>query len=104
MYTKPKDDKFTQSMNQSKSRRQNNEVEENESAFLCNICFCKEPDAIFMECGHGGLCMSCAYDIWNVSDECFLCRESVNYIIRYDAKDKRGDLFKVLEVHQECSF
>lgn len=102
-YTKPKDDHLSKSLNRSIAKKKNSEIndEMNESNFLCNICFCKDSDAIFMECGHGGLCMTCAYDIWSKTDECFLCRETVDYIVRYDNKNRKGDLFKILEIHQE---
>lgn len=98
-YARPKVDALSQSMNKSLTRR--NSLGEDDSAFLCNVCFGKEADTIFMECGHGGLCLQCAYDIWGTSDECYLCRETIDYLVRYDIKDKKGDLFKILEVHQE---
>ena len=102
-YAKPKEDKLSQSLNRSVSRRQTTGTEEElgDSAFLCNVCFGKDADTIFMECGHGGLCLQCAYDIWGNSDECYLCRETIDYVVRYDTKAKKGDLFKILEVHQE---
>lgn len=68
---------------------------------LCNVCFENDACAIFMPCSHGGLCMSCAHDIWKASGECYLCREVVNYILRYDTSVKLGNRFKVVEVHQE---
>ena len=54
-----------------------------------------------MECGHGGMCLQCANDIWNTSGECYLCREEIIYILRYDNKDKKGPSYKVIEIHQE---
>ena len=33
----------------------------------CMICYEKYPDAVFMDCGHGGLCYKCSLDIWKQS-------------------------------------
>jgi len=68
---------------------------------LCNVCFETDSDSIFMPCGHGGLCLKCCYDIWKTTGECYLCRQTVDYILRYDSKQKKGNKFKVIEVHQE---
>lgn len=38
------------------------------------VCFDKQPDSVFMECGHGGLCYECSLDVWRTSNECYLCR------------------------------
>jgi hypothetical protein len=51
----------------------------------CLICFDNEPDAVFMECGHGGIksvnynkmigiCYECALEVWKSTGECYLCR------------------------------
>ena len=44
----------------------------------CNVCFEKAPDAVLMNCGHGGLCYGCALDVWKKSIECFICRKVIN--------------------------
>ena len=54
---------------------------------------------MFMECGHGGVCLDCATDIWNTTNECYLCREEITYVLRYDTKDKKGASYKIIEVH-----
>lgn len=77
------------------------EIDLSESYFLCNVCYAAESDAVFMDCKHGGLCLECAYDVWNASGECYLCRERIEYIIKYDNEDKKGDMFKIVEVHQD---
>lgn len=56
---------MNQSMNQSL----------NQSVASCLICYEKQPDAVLMECGHGGLCYDCAIDIWKKNGECYLCRK-----------------------------
>jgi hypothetical protein len=50
----------------------------NESGVLCCICFDNPPDAVFMDCGHGGVCYDCSLDIWKTTEECYLCR-AVNF-------------------------
>lgn len=47
----------------------------NNSNQNCLVCFDKAPDAVFMMCGHGGVCYDCSLDIWKNSNECYLCRE-----------------------------
>lgn len=76
-------------------------LDPSESYFLCNVCFGEDSDSVFMECGHGGVCLKCAHDIWNTTGECYLCRDEIAYILRYDNNDKKGNTFKVLELHQE---
>ena len=73
----------------------------NESFVMCNVCFEIESDAIFMACGHGGLCLKCSYDIWKSTGECYLCREPIDYILRYDNSQKKNNQFKIIELHQE---
>ena len=46
----------------------------------CLICFDKETDAIFMDCGHGGVCYECAIEIWKSTNECHLCREPIKSV------------------------
>ena len=40
----------------------------------CLICFDNQPDAVFMDCGHGGVCYDCSLDLWKRTGDCFLCR------------------------------
>jgi hypothetical protein len=72
-----------------------------ESCVLCNVCFETDADSIFMPCSHGGLCLKCSCDIWKTTNECYLCRQTVQYILRYDCKQRQGNKFKIIEVHQE---
>lgn len=107
-YTKPKQDALSFSYRRSADRSINLSQlpardKLNESAFLCNVCFEIESDVVFMECGHGGLCFRCAEDIWKASGECYLCRQNIEYILRYDNKNKKEDQFKVVEMYQESS-
>eukprot|EP01017_Pseudomicrothorax_dubius_P004065 TRINITY_DN10732_c0_g1_i3.p1 TRINITY_DN10732_c0_g1~~TRINITY_DN10732_c0_g1_i3.p1 ORF type:complete len:155 (+),score=20.21 TRINITY_DN10732_c0_g1_i3:64-528(+) len=51
---------------------------------LCCVCYCAEPDGVFLECGHGGLCFECALGIWEKVDECYLCRSPIQQVIQLD--------------------
>lgn len=42
---------------------------------MCLVCFDKVPDAVFMECGHGGVCYECAFELFKATGECYLCRQ-----------------------------
>lgn len=35
----------------------------NEEPAMCQVCFSEYPDAVFMDCGHGGLCYQCSLSI-----------------------------------------
>lgn len=111
-YTKPKADSLSCSVRLSADRAPHSEDRAgnaeahnhsrlNESTVLCNVCFANEPDVVFMPCGHGGLCLKCAQDIWLATSECYLCRQSIECVLRYDNSDKKNDLYKVIEMYQE---
>ena len=48
---------------------------------LCGVCFAQPADSVYMPCGHGGICYDCAIDIWKTSDECYLCRKVMIYLM-----------------------
>ena len=52
-----------------------NKTKVTQSDYTCLVCFDNLADAVFLECGHGGICYKCAIDIWKSSGECFLCRK-----------------------------
>jgi len=47
------------------------------SLLTCVICFQNNPNAVFMECGHGGLCYKCAIAIFRGSGLCSMCRNVI---------------------------
>jgi hypothetical protein len=51
-----------------------------EPAQECLICFDALPDAVFMTCGHGGVCYTCAIDVWKKNAECYLCRKEITAV------------------------
>lgn len=40
----------------------------------CLICYDQKGDCIFMDCGHGGICLECSLEIWKKKRVCYLCR------------------------------
>jgi len=67
----------------------------------CLICFDNAPDAVFMECGHGGVCYECSLEIWKSTNECYLCRNKITQVLQLDIKSKLGNnVMKVLSSTQ----
>jgi hypothetical protein len=67
----------------------------------CLICFDKGTDAVFMECGHGGVCYECSLEIWKTTAECFLCRKKITQVLQIDSKQKIGkNIIKVISATQ----
>eukprot|EP01017_Pseudomicrothorax_dubius_P046105 TRINITY_DN8075_c0_g1_i1.p1 TRINITY_DN8075_c0_g1~~TRINITY_DN8075_c0_g1_i1.p1 ORF type:complete len:625 (-),score=103.90 TRINITY_DN8075_c0_g1_i1:72-1946(-) len=73
-------------------------MEEQPSGVMCCVCFDKEPDSVFLDCGHGGLCFSCARDIWKNANECYLCRKPISQILQLDLAALHGKVVKVKAV------
>jgi len=62
-----------------------NEDDPDDDAHTCTICMDRAPEAILLECGHGGLCMPCAESIWNQGADgrlCPMCRKAITGIVR----------------------
>ena len=66
-----------------------------QSINCCLICFENQPDSVFMECGHGGMCYTCATDIFKKTAECYLCRKPIKQVLLLDLKNKDGHYYKV---------
>ena len=63
----------------------------------CCICFDSKPDAVIMECGHGGLCYECGKQlIANEPRVCHLCREGISYILKMDLSTVYSNFIKVI--------
>jgi hypothetical protein len=62
----------------------------------CVICFEREADSVFMECGHGGMCYDCGVDIWTKSNECFLCRKPIMCLLQLDPAALAENVVKVI--------
>jgi hypothetical protein len=52
---------------------------EEKEGIMCLICCEKQSDAVFMDCGHSGICYGCSQSLWNNGEECHLCRKVILY-------------------------
>ncbi|CAD8181833.1 unnamed protein product [Paramecium octaurelia] len=76
------------------------EMSISQTSNICIVCYERGPNAVFMNCGHGGTCYQCAIDIWKQKTVCYLCRNKIEYILKVDLEDRYGDLFKVVSTAQ----
>ena len=60
----------------------------------CIVCFDGTPNAVFMKCGHGGICYKCAMDIFVKTKECYLCREHIDEVLEIESTNE--SLIKVI--------
>lgn len=61
-------------------KAQNQDNEENNPK--CVVCCMEEPNAVFMRCGHGGICYECALETWKKGDKCIMCRQPIDEILK----------------------
>eukprot|EP01017_Pseudomicrothorax_dubius_P040609 TRINITY_DN6379_c0_g1_i2.p1 TRINITY_DN6379_c0_g1~~TRINITY_DN6379_c0_g1_i2.p1 ORF type:complete len:646 (-),score=113.34 TRINITY_DN6379_c0_g1_i2:128-2065(-) len=91
---------FMRGVKQEESTPKNGEEAPNnpadQSVANCLVCFEKAPDAVVMNCGHGGLCYECAVDIWEKAEDCYLCRKPVVQILQVDLASKSEDVLKIV--------
>lgn len=62
---------------------------------LCCVCVNNVPDGAFLPCGHGGLCYTCALDLVREQDECYMCREIIQRILKISINKNYKDVFVV---------
>ena len=56
-----------------------------------------KPDAVIMECGHGGICYECGkHMIATEPRVCHLCREDISYILKMDLSTVYSNFIKVI--------
>ncbi len=67
-----------------------------EASPTCALCMEGAPDAVLMECGHGGICTKCARKILRARKCCPMCRENVWLGLRIDRGAREGDFVKVV--------
>ncbi len=48
------------------------------------ICEMQPRDAVYMECGHGGICHNCALSNWKATRVCHLCREPISQVLKVE--------------------
>eukprot|EP00826_Nyctotherus_ovalis_P039956 TRINITY_DN3882_c0_g1_i1.p2 TRINITY_DN3882_c0_g1~~TRINITY_DN3882_c0_g1_i1.p2 ORF type:complete len:160 (+),score=46.59 TRINITY_DN3882_c0_g1_i1:1573-2052(+) len=63
----------------------------------CTLCFDGAPDAVLLECGHGGICFSCGKKLHAGKEKCPLCREPIVLVVRIDIVNKYGNFVKVID-------
>jgi len=61
----------------------------------CLICFAKYPDAVLMNCGHGGICYDCGAEMIQTKKECHMCRKEVALLLKIKTLILKQSLFKV---------
>ena len=66
----------------------------NENDGNCYVCCEKEPNAIMMNCGHGGVCYRCAIIQVKTKAECIECRGSVEVIAYIDKESGLKDVYR----------
>jgi len=62
----------------------------------CIVCFSSPQNAVFMNCGHGGVCYECALESWERDNGCLLCRNPIAEVLKV-AIVPGIDVVKVLE-------
>ena len=62
----------------------------------CLICFDNKPNAVYMPCGHGGICYVCAMELWKKADECYLCRNHIERLLKIDLQALEGNTVRIL--------
>ena len=65
---------------------------------LCYLCYDNAPNAILMNCKHGGICYECAISLVKKKNECMECRSTVDAIYKVDHSLKLTDVMKATEM------
>lgn len=64
---------------------------EAEDRSKCIVCCTKSANAVFMECGHGGICFKCGKEINNSSKECHMCRQKIKAVFKMNIKENNKE-------------
>jgi hypothetical protein len=76
-------------------------IEEDDNQ-CCYICMSDEQNAVFMPCGHGGVCYECAINAWkkkqSAAPSCPQCRLPVSQILRLGKTVRRQDGSELVSV------
>ena len=64
----------------------------------CIVCFDSKQDAVYLTCGHGGVCYKCAQEVFKVKGECLLCRNKIKKLLKIEPIEAFNDRVKVVEV------
>jgi hypothetical protein len=63
----------------------------------CYVCFEEEPDAVIMDCGHGGICLGSAEASWQKDGTCLICRQPITTVLKVKNLEGLG-VSKVVQV------
>ena len=63
----------------------------------CLKCDKRHANAMFMGCGHGGLCFKCAKKRNMRQKECHLCSKKIKAVLAMDIENSKGKLYKIVE-------
>jgi len=66
---------------QSSSNATNGEAENDN---LCFICCVKKADAVYLDCGHAGICLMCAQESWKKHNNCVTCRKGITKVAKVE--------------------
>lgn len=63
-----------------------------DGGIVCWICESGPREAVFLECGHGGVCYPCARKCWNSQRNhgCPVCRQPVTQVVRIAPEETPG--------------
>ena len=65
---------------------------------LCYLCYTDAPNAVLLNCGHAGICYTCAVALVKKSGLCMECRGEVQAIYKIDPNPKLSDIIKGVEL------
>jgi len=75
---------------------------ESDNDNLCFICCVKKADAVYLDCGHAGICMLCAQESWKKHNKCVTCRKGITKLAKVEVV-KGMDIGRVLyTVSKNC--
>jgi len=83
-------DKFSETQSEPRTTKNGDEN-------LCYLCYSEAPNAVFMKCGHGGICYECATTLIKKKNECMQCRSPVEMIYKIDPNSKTKNVIKGIE-------
>jgi len=63
---------------------------------FCILCCEREPNAVFMDCGHGGMCYICCIKMWKNGNECHICRSKINEVLQITLDKKAKGKYSVV--------
>ena len=54
--------------------RKDSNIRKSHDNALCVLCFDNKADSVIMPCGHGGICNTCALELFSSCNQCPICR------------------------------